>query len=166
MEAMLGGDDSLAFRRCAPELECRLDRFAARVREQATFDSAAGERDQLLGQEAGKKRRPQREHSGCLELERLAECRPDARVVAADAVHPEATEQVEEPCPVGVEEVCALGAGPRPVEADRAQHPHELRVDRARPELEILAAPRVEQRPEAEVAHRGGLSSFAVRSPE
>ena len=117
------------------------------------LDPAAGEPDQLLCEQAGKERRPHREHPGRLEPERLGERGADTRVVAADAVHPEAAEQVEVARAVRVVEVRALGARPRAVEADRSQHPHELRVDRPRPEVEILAAPRVEQRLEAEVAH-------------
>ena len=87
---------------------------------------------------------PSREHPRRLEPECLDERGADSRVVAADAVHPEAAEQVEETRPVGVVEVRALGARPGAVEADRPQHAHELRVDRPRPEVEILAAPRAE----------------------
>ena len=158
VEAVVGGEDARASGRGAPELDRRLDRLAAGAREQAALDPAAGEPDQLLGEQAGKERRPHREHPRRLELERLDERGADPRVVAADAVHPEAAEQVEVARPVGVVEVRALGARPRAVEADRPQDPHELRVDRARPEVEILAAPRVEQRLEAEVAHRAGLA--------
>ena len=63
----------------------------------------------------------------------------DARVVAADVVHPEAAEHVEVAVAVGVVEVGAVGARPGAVEADRAQDAHELRVDRARPALVLVA---------------------------
>src|SRR5581483_433999 len=53
---------------------------------------------------------------------------------------PEPAEEVEVTGAVVVVEVGALGARPGPVEADRPQHASELRVDRARPELEALAA--------------------------
>ena len=154
---MLGGEDALALRRRPPELDRRLDGLRAGAREEAALDAAAGEPDQRLGQQAGEKRRAEREHPRRLELERLDERCADARVVPADAVHPEAAEHVEVARPVCVVEVRALGARPRAVEADRPQHPHELRVDRPRPEVEILAAPRVEQLSEAEIAHSGGL---------
>ena len=143
VEAVLGGEDAFA--------------SGAGAREQAALDPAACEADQLLGEQAGQECRPHREHPGCLEPECLDERGADPRVVAADAVHPEAAEQVEVARPVRVVEIRAFRARPRPVEADRPQDPHELRVDRPRPELEILAAPRVEQCFEAEIAHRRGL---------
>ena len=153
MEAVLGREHAAAPGRCAAELDRGLDRLGARAREQAALDAAAGERDQLLREQAGEERRPHREHPGRLELECLDERGADPRVVPADAVHPEAAEQVEVARAVRVVEVRALGARPRAVEADRPQHPRELRVDCAGPEVEILAAPRLEQRLEAEVAH-------------
>ena len=155
VETVLGGEDARASGRRAPELDCRLDRLAAGAREQAALDSAAGEPGQRLGEQAGEQRRPQREHPRRLERERLGEGRANPRVVPAGAVHPEAPEQVEVARAVGVVEIRALRTCPGPVEADRPQDPHELRVDGAGPEVEILAAPRVEQRAEAEVAHRG-----------
>ena len=157
VEAVVGGEDARASGRRAPELDRRLDRLAAGAREQAALDAAAGEPGQGLGEQAGEQRRPQREHPRRLELEHLDKGRANPRVVPADAVHPEAAEQVEIARPVGVVEVRALGTRPGPVEADRPQDPHELRVDGAGPEVEILAAPRVEQRSEAELAHRAGL---------
>jgi hypothetical protein len=63
---------------------------------------------------------------------------PDAGVVAPDVEHPEAAEHVEVPAAFVVEQVGALGASPAPVEADRLEHPRELRVDRLRPQLEAL----------------------------
>ena len=157
MEAVLGGDDAGATGGGAPQLERRLDRLRSGAREQAALDPPAGERGQLLREQAGQERRPHREHPGRLEAERLDERLADLRVVPADAVHAEAAEQVEVARPLGVVEVGAFGARPGAVEADRPQDANELRVDRARPEVEILAAPRVEQRLEAEIAHRGGL---------
>ena len=144
VEGVVGGEDARAPGRGAPDLDRRLDRLAAGAREQATLDPASGEPDQSLGEQAGEERRPHREHPGRLELERFCERGADPRVVPSDAVHPEPAEQVEVARPVRVVEVRAVGARPRSVEADRAQHPHELRVDRAGPEVEILAAPRVE----------------------
>src|SRR5205823_12456209 len=109
-------EDARASGRGAAELERGLDRLRAGAREQAALDPPAGELDQLLGEQAGEERRPQRQHPRRRELERLDERGADARVVAADAVHPEAAEQVEEARPVGVVEVGALRAGPRAVE--------------------------------------------------
>ncbi len=48
VEAVLRGEDALALRRRASELERGLDRLGAAAREQAALDPAAGERDQLL----------------------------------------------------------------------------------------------------------------------
>ncbi len=107
---------------------------------------------ELLGEQAGQERRPHREHPRRVEPERLDERGADARVVAADVVHPEPAEHVEIAVAVGVEEVRALGARPRAVEADRLEDARELRVDRARPEVEILAAAGLEQLRDAELA--------------
>src|SRR5207248_6525893 len=74
--------------------------------------------------------------------ERLDERFADARVVTPDVEHPEAAEQVEEAVAGVVPEVGAFGARPRAVESDRPQHARELGVDRARPEVEALAAAR------------------------
>ena len=144
----------MRLRRGAAELERRLDRLGAGAREEAALDPPAGEADQLLGEQAGQERRPHREHPRRVERERLDERGADARVVAADVVHPEAAEHVEVAVAVGVEEVRALGARPRAVEADRLEDAGELRVDRARPEVEILTAAGLEQLREAELGHR------------
>jgi hypothetical protein len=141
----------------AAELERRFDRLGAAAREEAAFDAPAGDTDQLLGEQAGQERRPHREHPRRVERERLDERGADARVVAADVVHPEPAEHVEVAVALLVEQVRALGARPRAVEADRPQHAGELRVDRARPQVEILAAAGLEQLPDAELTHRGGL---------
>ena len=76
------------------------------------------------------------------------------RVVSPDVVHPEPAEPVEVAVPLGVVEVRALGARPAAVEADRAQHSHELRVDGARMELELVARVALEQLPDAEARSR------------
>ena len=107
----------------------------------STRSSRAGVRcEQRLGEQAGQRGDAELHGAGRLELERLDQRGADARVVAADVVHPEAAEQVEVAVAVGVEEVRAVGARPGAVEADRAEHAHELRVDRPRPALVVVAA--------------------------
>ena len=102
-------------------------------------------------------------HPGRVELERLASSASrDARVVAADVVHAEAAEHVEVTAAVVVEEVRAFGPHPGAVEVDRAQHADELRVDRARPEVEVAAVAAAEQGLQVEVAH--DLQCIAVLS--
>jgi hypothetical protein len=76
--------------------------------------------------------------------------RPHARVRAADVVHPEAAEQVQEAVAVRVVEVRTLAARPAAIEADRPQHAHELRVDEPRVELKFRARALGEQVADAE----------------
>ena len=133
VEAVVGREDARALRRGAAELERRLDRLGAGAREEHALEPRRRAREQRLREQAGQRGDAELHGAGRLELERLDERRADARVVAADVVHPEAAEQVEVAVAVGVEEVGAVGARPGAVEADRAQHAHELRVDRARP---------------------------------
>ena len=119
---------------------------------------------QLLGEQRWQDRRPELHGAGRLQLELLDERRADARVVAADVEHPEAAEHVEVAVPVSVPEVLPLRARPDPIEADRLQDARELRIDRPRPELDVLARPRRDQVTEAELAHARSLSSGAWRS--
>ena len=88
-----------------------------------------------------------------LELEPLLERGADARIRAADVVQAEAAEHVEEAVPVGVVEVGALAARPVPIEADRLQHAHERRVDRAGVQLELAPAVPLDQLTDAERRH-------------
>ena len=83
---------------------------------------------------------------------------PYPLVVAADVVHPEPAEHVQEARAVGVVEVRALSPHPVPVEPDRPQHAQELRVDR--PSVELELAPRVllDEPADAEVTHALSLS--------
>ena len=127
-------------RRRAAELERRLDRLGAAVREEHALEPRRGAAQELLGEQRRQRRGAELHRAGQVELERLDERRAHARVVAADVEHPEAAEQVEEAVAGVVPEVGALGARPGAVEADRLQHARELRVDRARPQLEALAA--------------------------
>ena len=137
MEAVLGRDDARAARRRAAELQRRLDRLGAGAREEHALEPRRRAAQQLLGEQRRQRRGAELHRAGQVELERLDERGAHARVVAADVEHPEAAEQVEEAVAVGVPEVRALGAHPRAVEADRLEHARELRVDRARPELDV-----------------------------
>ena len=147
VEAVVGGDDARALRRCAAELERRLVRLGAGAREEAALDARRRAREQRVGEQPGERGDAHREHPGRVELERFDQRGADAAVVAADVVHPESAEQVEVARSVAVVEVRAFGARPRAVEADRAQNADELRIDRARPEVEVALAGAVEQGP-------------------
>src|SRR3954447_12415716 len=153
VEAVLSRNDARPLRRGAPELERSLDRFGAGARELDAGDAAAGALHELLGEQSRKERGAELHRAGRLELERLDERRPNGAVVAADVEHAEAAEHVEEPVPVRVPEVLPFGTHPRAVEADRAQDARELRIDRARPEVEVVARARLEEIPEGERRH-------------
>ena len=158
MEAVLDGDDARAPGGGAADLDRRLDRLGARAREQDASEPARRALEQRLGERARGLRDPERDPAGELEVERLVQRRPDARVGAADVVHPEAAEHVQEAVAVRVVEVGALAAGPVPVEADRPQHAQELRVDRAPVQLELAARALLDERADAEVAHALSLA--------
>ena len=78
------------------------------------------------------------------------ERRPDPGIVPPGVEHPEAPEHVEEAVPVRVVEVLPFGARPHAVEADRLQHPHELRVDPARVEVVVLTGASFQELPDHE----------------
>ena len=61
----------------------------------------------------------------------------------------------------------ALGAGPAAVEADRAQHANELRVDTWREKLQLVARMPIEKLADAEVHHALSLARHTreVESP-
>ena len=153
VEAALDGDDARAARRRAPDLDRRLDRLRPGAREEHAAEARGRPPQQLVGEDRAQRVDAERELSRRVELQRLRERRLHPRVVAADVVHPEPAEPVEVAVPLGVVEVRTLGACPAAVEADRAQHPHELRVDDARVELQLVARMPLEQLADAEVAH-------------
>ena len=139
VEAVLDGDDARSAGRRPPELDRRLDRLGTRAREESAAEARRRAAQQLLRQQSRPLRDAEGDAAGQLEVEPLVQRRPHARVRAADVVHPEPAEQVEEAVAVRVVEVRTLAARPAAVEADRPQHAHELRVDEPRVELELLA---------------------------
>ena len=152
VEAVVDREHARAFRRCAAELERRLDRLGAGAREEHPLEPGRRACQQRLGEESRQRGDAELHGAGRVELERLDQRRPNARVVAADVVHPEAAEHVEIAGAVRVVEVGAVRARPRAVEADRAQDADELRVDRARP-ARVLIAGTGEQALEVDRAH-------------
>ena len=136
VEAVLGRDDARPLRRGAAELDRRLDRLGAGVREEDAVDRGGQPLDERLREPRGDRRDAELHRVRRLRLQVLDQRRLDARVVAADREHAEAAEQVEVLGAVRVGEVRAVRARPALVEADRPQHADELRVDRARPRLE------------------------------
>src|SRR5947208_13850724 len=77
--------------------------------------------------------------------------------------HSEPTEHVEVALALVVVEVGVLAAPPTLVEADRAQHPHELRVDRTGVEIVLVARARCEQVADRELGHAQSLASRACQ---
>ena len=139
---MLGREHARTAGRRAAELERGLDRLGAGAREEDAAETPRRAPQQLLREQRRQRARAELHGAGQVELERLDERVAHTRVVPADVEHPEAAEQVEEAIALVVPEIRAFGARPGTVEPDRAQHARELRVDRARPEVEALAAAR------------------------
>src|ERR1700728_2339834 len=77
-------------------------------------------------------------------VDRLVQRRLHDRMGTTEGEDAEATEEVEVAAARLVEEVGALTALVEAVEADRAQHADQLRVDVARVEAEVLAPVRAE----------------------
>ena len=154
VEAALHRDDARAARRRAPDLDRGLDRLRPGAREQDSPEARGRPLQQLVGEDRAERVDAERELSRRVELERLLERRLHPRVVAPDVVHPEPAQPVEVAVAVGVVQMGAFGARPAAVEADRAQHPHELRVDRASVEVELVARVALEQLAHAEARSR------------
>ena len=152
MKAALCREHARALRRRTAELQRCLHGLGAGACEEHPLEPRGRSLEQGFGEQAGKSGDAELHGAGRLQLERLDERGADARVVAADVVHPEAAQHVEEPVAVLVEEIGAVRAGPRAVESDRLQHAHELRVDRARP-ARVLVAGACEQASEVDRAH-------------
>src|SRR2546423_3663096 len=145
MEGVLAGDDPRPAGRRAAELQRRFDRLGAGAREEHAPERRGRALEQCAREQTRERRDTELHFARRLQLESLNERRPDARVVAADVVHPEAAEQVEKPRAVRVVEIRTLRPLPASVEADRPEQTHELRVDRPRVEVELLAPVLVEQ---------------------
>ena len=163
MKAALDGEHARPLRRRAADLDRRLDGLGARVREEHAPEPVGHALEEGFGEKRAERVDPERELAGRLELERLDERGPDVRVVPAEVVHPEAAEHVEVPAAVRIEEVLALGPRPVAIEADRPQHPHELRVDRAC--VQLVLAPRVlgQELPQAERRHALSVQRAPMR---
>src|SRR5204863_4611203 len=101
--------------------------------------------EQLAREQARKRRDSQLHLARRSQFECLDQRGADARVVTSHVVHPEAAEQVEKLRSIRVVEVGAFRAPPAAVEADRPQQADELRVDRPRVQVELLAPMLVEQ---------------------
>src|SRR5438034_3732977 len=145
MKAVLRGEHTSAARGATTELQRGFVRLRARAGEQHAREPLGCAAQELLREQARKQRHTELNGSRRLQLERFDECGADTRIVPSDVEHAEAGEQVETPVAVAVVEVLRVGARPDPVEADRPQHAHELRIDRLRVELVVLAGARLEE---------------------
>ncbi len=156
VEAVVDGDDAAAPRRRAAQLERGLDRLGAGARELHALEPSGRAPEQGFGEEARQRSGAELHGARQVELERLHERVAHARVVAADVDHPEAAEHVEVAVAFGVPQIRALRPLPGAVEIDRPQHAHELRVDVARPAVEVVA-PTVEQPAQIDPGHTRNL---------
>ena len=164
MEAVLCGEHARSARRCASELDRRLDRLRAGAREQHALQPRRRAADQLLRKQRRQRRRAELHRSRQVELERFDERCANARVVAPDVEHPEAAEHVEVLVAALVPEVRALRACPLAVEADLLENPRELRVDRAAPQVDVAVVPLREQLGESQIAHVGNATARTART--
>ena len=132
MESVHGRQHARSSRRSAAELQRGLDSLRAGAGEQHPRQPVGRARQERLREQAREQRDPELDRAGRLELERLDERRPDARVIPPDVEHAEAPEQVQKTVAVRVVQVLPLGARPGAVEADRLEHAREPRIDGAR----------------------------------
>ncbi len=161
MEAALDGQHTGTPGGGAADLDRRLDGLRAGAREERSPQQLGRPREQRLGEQSGERTDAERELARRVELERLDESGTYARIVAADVVHPEAAQPIEVAGSLGVVQMRALRTSPCPVVADRPQHPHVLRVDRAGVELERVICMRRQQLPQVELGHARERSAHA-----
>ena len=156
MEAVVAVDDPRAGGRGAGELQRRLDRLRARVREHDGAEVRRGAAQQLLREHArqgGDAHLRQRRGVGGQEA---LELRADRGVVAADREHAVAPEHVEIAVAVRVDQVRALTVRPGAVEADRAQNAAQLGIDVALVQGQRLALAAREDLGDVQARHDGG----------
>ena len=165
VERVLDRDDPGPAGRRTPELDRRLDRLGAGAREDDASEGRGEVPQQLAGEVAGVGGDAELHRDRQVGRERVGERGADARVRATDVEHAEAADEVEEAHAVRVDEMGALAGRPRPVEADRPEHPHELRVDVLRIALDraVERAGLLLRRPELFEARR--LLHPPLRSP-
>ena len=128
VEAMLGEQDPRAAGRRACQLDRRFDRLGAAVGEHHSVDARRRELDQPLRQQPGQQRDAHLRQVGCRGVEYVGERRDDPRVRAPDREYAVAAQQVQIARAGVVDQVRALAAHPRAVEAERPHDAPELRV--------------------------------------
>ncbi len=105
---------------------------------------------QRLGQQAGEQGAVELGQVGQVGIESLVEGVAHGGVTPSQREHPEPRQHVEDaPAPV-VDQFAALAPDVEPVEAEGAEHPHQLRIEMASVQVEVLAAVRRQQRVEIE----------------
>ncbi len=139
VEGVLGVEDPRAPGRRARDLDRRLDRLRAAVRRHHRADARRRAREQLLGEHAAEQRHAELRQVAGPRGHRLLHGRDRLGVVAPDREHAIAAEQVEVALAALVDQVRALAAAPRLVEAERPQDPAHLRVQEAVVQLHLLA---------------------------
>ncbi len=128
VEAVVREDDAGAPRRSPRVFERRLDGLGPGAREDDAAERGREALEQRARQPARVRRDAELRGERQVGRERVGQRGPHGGVRAADVEHPEPADEVEVAAARVVDEVGAFAAHPGPVEADRAQHAHELRV--------------------------------------
>ena len=140
VEGVVAVQDGRAAGRGAAELDRRLRGFGAGVAEEQLRQPrhVAGE---ALGEQAGEQGHVELHQAGELAAQHLLERAGHGRMVAPEREHAEPAQQIEIALAVGVEQMRPLGAHVVHGEAEGAQDAQQLRVEMAIEQLELVAAP-------------------------
>ena len=140
VEGVVAVEDGRAAGRGAAELDRRLRGLGAGVAEEQLRQPGhvAGE---ALGEQAGEQGHVELDQSGQLAAQHLLERAGHGRVVAPEREHAEPAQQIQVAVAVGIEQMRPLGTHIIHGEAEGAQDAQQLRVEMAIEQLELVAAP-------------------------
>jgi hypothetical protein len=145
VEGLLAVHQPGAPRGIARELDGSLHGLCAGIAEEGLLDGVGQRREQTFRQHAGQQGDAELKHARKSGIENVAQGLHDLRMISPHAEHPKAREQVEVAPPLGIEEVCPLGAHVVAVEAEGAQHLHQLGIEVLVVEVEPLPCPLLQQ---------------------
>ena len=144
VESVAAIDDAGTAGRGARELDRRLDRLRAGIREEHLVEMRHV-REQPLGQNAGERRDIHLHEIGQVGIERAFQRRADRRVVAADREDAEAAQQIEIALAIPIVEVLPASLAKPHIISDGPQHPDHLLIETARVQAKAFRFVGVEQ---------------------
>jgi hypothetical protein len=144
VERMLAMHDPGSAGRRPAELDRGLDRLGTGAAKEQLLQPrhVAGK---ALGQQTGEQRDVELDQTGELAAQHLLERVDHGRMVASEGEDPEPAQQIEVAVAVGVEQVSPLGAHVVHGEPERAQDPHQLRIEMTIEQGKLVGASLLDQ---------------------